>query len=64
MILSMQLKYTDFLHKPIYRSVYRTIGFSAHRFGRLYFMVKRFYTFLCIVVQVHNYFHISLQETR
>ena len=34
------------------------------RFGRLYFMVECFYTFLCSVVLVRNYFHNSVQEIR
>jgi len=34
------------------------------RFGRFYFMVECFYTFLCSVVLVRNYFHNSVQEIR
>ena len=34
------------------------------RFGRLYFMLKCFYTFLCSVVLLRNYFHNSEQESR
>jgi len=34
------------------------------RFGRLCFMVECFYTFLCSVVLVRNYFHNSVQEIR
>ena len=34
------------------------------RFGRLYFKVKLFYPFLCSVLQLSDYFHISVQEIR
>jgi hypothetical protein len=36
--------------------------YLCSRFGRLHVKVKSFYTFLCSVLQLSNYFHNSLQE--
>ena len=60
----MQFQYTVFYTNWHICLCAATILALCSRFGRLYFMVKCFYTLLCSVVQMRNYFHISEQESR
>jgi hypothetical protein len=62
----MKLLYTrKDLHTSRYTFLCAAILLSLFsQFGRLYFNVKCFYSFLCSVVLPRNYFYISLQENR
>jgi hypothetical protein len=63
-IFVVHLHYSDVLHTPKYIAGSSTITLPVQPVWPFVLQVKCFYTFLCSVLLLRNYFYITVQEIR